>query len=84
MNKLEFITQLSNKTGLSFEDGTCVCDIFENYLFWSKKNRRCIIDDLVARLNITKDKANIIYQIAMEIIKDGLKKSIFNPFKSKD
>ncbi len=84
MNKKELINELTSRTDLSEKDCRIVFCIFERYLFWLKKNKNEIINDLLDELDVTKNKATDIYESALDVIKNGVKDSILHPFSSKD
>lgn len=54
-----------------------------NFLI-GNKNKQKIIDQLIDKLNINKDKAEEIYNISNNIISLSIKEKLKHPFKSQD
>ena len=84
MNKNEFIEAMSKELGYSIDKCTIINDILENNFFISKKSKDPIISELIARLDITDDEANHIYEAAVKLIKDEVRDKIKHPFKNRD
>ncbi len=84
MNKNVFIKELSKQTG--YDEAKCIIinSIIENYFIFNKKNREKIIRDLQAKVNLSEDDSENVYDIAMKIIKKELKNKLKHPFKSQD
>lgn len=84
MNKTEFITELSHRLSYSLDQCTIINAILENNFFISKKNKDKVIEELVQKLDIDYEKAKIVYNIAVSIIKEEIENKRRHPFKSKD
>lgn len=84
MNKNDFIKELSNKTGLDEEKCKSINGILENTFIIGRKNKDTIISEIVSKLGIDQGKADEIYNQAMQIIGNGIKDKLKNPFKSQD
>ncbi|MBR1482781.1 MAG: hypothetical protein IJ598_07440 [Ruminococcus sp.] len=78
MNKLDFISELTKKTGLSQSDGEKVNEVLEgNNLLANAGN---IISQIASKLNIGEDQAKDILAKAKEILGGGIMDKIKNPF----
>ena len=84
MNKQFFEKELMNKVGISSKDAKLVNDVLEENSIIGKKSKENIINELVNLLEVDEDRANEIYNAAMDVIKDGVKKKLKHPFKSLD
>ena len=84
MNKEGFIKELSSKTGLDEEKCKSINGILENTFIIGRKNKDTIISEIVSKLGIDQGKADEIYNQAMQIIGNGIKDKLKNPFKSQD
>lgn len=84
MNKNEFIDKLS--TQLSYSKDKCIVinEILENNFFISKKNKDKIIEEFIEILNVNKEEAIKIYDIAVKIVKEEVKNKLKHPLGSKD
>ena len=78
MNKLDIISELTKKTGLSQSDGEKVNEVLEgNNLLANAGN---IISQIASKLNIGEDQAKDILAKAKEILGGGIMDKIKNPF----
>lgn len=84
INKKSFISELQDKTNLSYNDCLIVNDILENNFIFNKKKKEKVINELIAQLNISDDRANEIYDVIMEFVSSKIKEKIKHPFKSYD
>ena len=84
INKKSFISELQDKTNLSYNDCLIVNDILENNFIFNKKKKEKVINELIAQLNISDDRANEIYDVIMQFISSKIKEKIKHPFKSYD
>ena len=84
MNKKEFIDEIKEK--LNFEDEQCIKinNIIEDTFLIGKKNKEKMIKRFIEELNVSEDKANEIYNTAMEIVSSGIKDKLKHPFKNLD
>lgn len=84
INKSEFLNLIQSKTRLSKDECLIVNDILEMNFLIGNKNKQKIIDQLIDKLNINKDKAEEIYNISNNIISLSIKEKLKHPFKSQD
>ena len=84
MNKTYFLKQLQEKTNLSKKDTIVVSDILDDYFVFGKKNKEKIVNAIRENLDLTYEKADEIYNIAMSIISSNIKEKIKHPFRSQD
>ncbi len=84
MNKKEFINELSRQLSYSLDQCVLINDILEGNFFISKKNKDKIIDEFIQVLHVNEEEAIRIYEVAVQIIQDEVKRSLKHPFKSKD
>ena len=84
INKKSFISELQDKTNLSYNDCLIVNDILENNFIFNKKKKEKVINELIAQLNISDDRANEIYDVIMQFISSKIKEKIKHAFKSYD
>ena len=84
INKKSFISDLQDKTNLSYNDCLIVNDILENNFIFNKKKKEKVINELIAQLNISDDRANEIYDVIMEFVSSKIKEKIKHAFKSYD
>ena len=84
MNKKEFLNELSRQTDLNESEAILVNDILEKNFFISKKNKDKIISELVIKLDISLDRATVIYDISKNIISNAIMNKLKQPFKSQD
>ena len=84
INKSEFLNLIQSKTRLSKDECLIVNDILERNFLIGNKNKQKIIDQLIDKLNINKDKAEEIYNISNNIIPLSIKEKLKHPFKSQD
>ena len=81
MNKEKFILELVNQTKLSKEKCIIINNCLEDNFIIGKNNKEKIVASFEKNLNITKEEANKIYNIANKIITTALKDKIKHPFK---
>ena len=84
INKKSFINQLQDNTNLSYEECLIVNNILENNFIFNKKKKEKVINELIAQLNISDDRANEIYGVIMEFVSSKIKEKIKHAFKSYD
>ena len=84
MNKELFIKELSTRSKYDITKATLVNEVLENHFIVGKRNKEKIINDLILKLNIDSNEANMIYELSMEILGSELKDRVFHPFISKD
>ena len=84
INKKSFISELQDKTNLSYNDCLIVNDILENNFIFNKKKKEKVINELILQLNINDERANEIYNEIMQFISSKIKEKIKHPFKSYD
>lgn len=81
MNKSEFVKALMNKTKISEKDALIVNKVLESNFFISKKNKDKIISEFVLKLDITINEATGVYEDAVTIINEEIKRKIKHPFR---
>lgn len=84
MNKTYFLKQLQEKTNLSKKDTIVVSDILDDYFVFGKKNKEKIVNAIKEKLDLTDERSDEIYNIAMSIISSNIKEKLKHPFKSQD
>lgn len=84
MNKNGFIKELSKQTGYDEEKCILINNVIENHFILGRKNKDKIIQDLQAKVNLSKEDSEKIYNMAIKIIATETKNKIKYPFKSKD
>ena len=84
MNKKEFLNELSRQTDLNESEAILVNDILEKNFFISKKNKDKIISELIIKLDISLDRATVIYDISKNIISNAIMNKLKQPFKIQD
>lgn len=84
MNKTYFIKQLQEKTNLSEKDTIVVSDILDDYFVFGKNNKEKIVNAIKEKLDLTDERSDEIYNIAMSIISSNIKEKLKHPFKSQD
>lgn len=82
MNKEKFVSELSKQLNYSIEKCHIINNILENNFVLSKKSKAKIIDDLIGQLDIENKEATKIYDIAIKIINDEIKRKLKHPFKN--
>ena len=84
MNKKEFIKKLSEIT--KYDENKCILinNIIDNHFIIGKNNKEKIIIDLMNNLSLTKEEANKLYNIIIEILFNEVKEKLKHPFKSID
>lgn len=82
MNKEKFVSELSKQLNYSIEKCYIINNILENNFVLSKKSKAKIIDDLIGQLDIENKEATKIYDIAIKIINDEIKRKLKHPFKN--
>lgn len=84
MNKSEFIRTLMKSLNINESECSKINDILESEFFIGKKNKDIIINKLVNELDYSNEKADNIYNTAMNIISSSIKDKLFHPFKGED
>ena len=84
MNKTKFLEQLQKETKLTEKDTIVVADILDEFFVFGKKNKDKIINAIKEKLNLTDEKADEIYNIAMSIISKNIKEKLKHPFRTQD
>ncbi len=84
MNKAGFIKELQAQTKLSEKDTIVVASILDDYFVFGKKNKGKIVNAIKEKLDLTDERADVIYNIAMSIISSNIKDKLKHPFKSQD
>ena len=84
MNKTDFINELSKKANYNINDCTKINEIIEKNFIISRRNKQKIIIELIETFKISNDEAENIYNISVEIIKNGIKEKFKHPFKNQD
>ena len=84
MSKTGFLKELQEKTNLSEKDTIVVSSILDDYFVFGKKNKEKIVNAIKEKLDLTDERADEIYNIAMSIISINIKDKIKHPFKSQD
>ena len=84
INKNEFLNLIQDGTKLSRDECLIINDILEDNFLIGNKNKQKIINELIDKLNINKDKAEEIYNISNDIISLSIKEKLKHPFKSQD
>ena len=84
MNKREFIEELTKKANIEEKDAIIINYILEKYILIGKKSKENIINDIKEELKVEEAKANELYNISMQIIKDEIKDTLKHPFKDLD
>ncbi len=84
MNKQEIIEKI--KKELNYDEEKCIKinKIIEETFLIGKKNKEKMIERFIEEINVDKEEANKVYETFMNIIKEGLKDKIRNPFKDLD
>lgn len=82
MNKEKLIKELESMTGLENEKCIIINHILENHFLIGKNNKEKIISDMIEQLELTKEEAKKIYEVAMSIIGTGIKNKLMHPFGS--
>lgn len=80
MNKTEFVQELCKKTGLSEAESTQVNQIFEDNMFIGKKHTEKIISEIADKLGTDKERAEVIYRSARDIIGTAITDKLKHPF----
>ena len=81
MNKEDFISELISKTGLTEEQGNAANGVLESTLLSGNKDKNVIVSQLSEKLGIDESQANMIYNVAIDLVKDGALDKIKNIFK---
>lgn len=84
MNKEYFEKELKNTLKMDDEKIKIISEILDDNNIIGKKSKEKIIVELKEKLKITEEESNEIYNVAMNIIKKGLKEKLKHPFKSLD
>lgn len=84
MNKKGFVLSLSKELNYSEEKCNIINDVLEDNFVLSKKSKDKIIKELIIKLKIDSDVANNIYDTAVKIINDEIKRKLKHPFKNID
>ena len=73
MNKEYFEKELKNTLKMDDEKIKIISEILDDNNIIGKKSKEKIIVELKEKLKITEEESNEIYNVAMNIIKKGLK-----------
>lgn len=84
MNNKGFINELSKRLLLTEEKCIIINEILEENFFISKKSKPNIIDELMSKLDITRDSAENIYDVSVQVLNSEIKNKLRHPFGSKD
>ena len=84
MNKREFIEELSKRLDMNKDTCRKISDTLEENFFIGKKNMEKTINNLMTELNVDREKAEEIFNICMDTMKDAIKDKIKHPFRSQD
>ena len=84
MNKKEVLEKI--KTALNCDDETVnkINEVIESTFLIGKNNKDSMIKKLMEKLNISSSDADKIYNKVIEIIGNGIKDKLKNPFKNLD
>lgn len=80
MNKKELACLLKEKIGLEEQEGVLVFTILERYFFFNEKTKDKIVEEFVHELQIPKEKAEHIYEVAIQILFTQIKERLKHPF----
>jgi len=83
-NKKALLVELKEKLGCSEEECLLINSIAEEYFIFKKKNKPKIVNEFEDKLNVSEERAEEIYDVFMNIVKERIKFKIFHPFKNKD
>lgn len=83
MNKKEFINELSKRLKYDTEICIKINEVLEANFLIGKHKKEKIINDLIEKINIDKNRADEIYCIVSEILTTNIKNKLFHPFGSK-
>lgn len=80
MNKKGFIKALSEE--LNYNEDRCILinDILEDNFFISRKSKNKIIYELVSKIHVSEEEAEVIYEVAKKILNDEIKNKMRHPF----
>lgn len=81
MNAEDFIKELTSQTGLTQEQGLAANEVFESTFLAGNKNKDLIIGQLTERLGIDESQADMIYNVAVGLLADGVMDKVKNIFK---
>ena len=70
-----------SKTGLTEEQGNAANGVLESTLLSGNKDKNVIVSQLSEKLGIDESQANMIYNVAIDLVKDGALDKIKNIFK---
>ena len=81
MNKRYYVKQLSEKLNIDQTEARRIADVIDDCALIGRKNKDNTISTFMERLNVTKEEANKLYNVSVEIIKDNIINKIKHPFK---
>lgn len=81
MNKNDFISELVKQTGLTQEQGAAANDVLENTFLAGNKNKDLIVSQLVEKMGIDESQADMIYNVAVGILANGVMDKVKGLFK---
>ena len=84
MNKTEFIKKLEEELKYDHERCLAINSILEDTFILGKHKKEKLIERFINELNMDNDEGEHVYEVTSSIISNGIKNSIFHPFKSKD
>lgn len=84
MNKTAFINELGKQLSYSPEKRIAINNVLENNFFISKKHKPEVVAQLTQQLNVDEVEATKIYDTAVKIVNDEVKRKIKHPFGRQD
>lgn len=80
MNKRGFVEELSKRTGKTTDECEKINDILESNFFISSGSKPQIVITLVEKLGIDEEESEKIYETAVMIVREEVKKKLIHPF----
>ena len=84
MNKHGFIEEIKKQTNRDERDSIIIADCFDNHFIIGKKNKEKTIADIEAKLEISHEEAEELYEIVSNIIATAIKDKLKHPFRSNE
>lgn len=84
MNKEGYIKELKKGLKCDLNFATRISDLLENNFLFGKKNKEKIIYSFVKELNVSREYANNIYDISMNVATREVKYKLKHPFSNLD
>lgn len=81
MNKEKFTKKLKEVTGYDDEKVNAVAEVLGDTFIIGKNNKEKMLDGFQEKLEINREKANELYNKAMEIITKEIKDKILHPLR---